>query len=75
MHNKLSKETAFFIFLLEKYAEHKGITAPEALKIMDSANLTTYIKEMYPMYHIESIENAFMDINEKLFPVAQVTLC
>ena len=65
-HN-LSKETTFFIFLLEKYAEYKVITANEALKKMDEANLTDYIKEMYPMYHIEKIENAFIDIEEKLF--------
>jgi hypothetical protein len=62
----LNKETAFFIFLLEKYADYKGVTAKEALKKFDQAHLTNYIKDMYPMYHIERIENAFMDIDEKL---------
>ena len=65
-NNTLSKETAFFIFLLEKYAEYKGITAKDTLKKFDDADLTDYIKEMYPMYHIERIENAFIDIDEKL---------
>jgi hypothetical protein len=38
----------------------------QAEKATNNPRNSTYIKEMYPMYHIESIENAFMDINEKL---------
>jgi len=62
----LSNETLFFAYLLEKYAEYKGESATSILKTFDETHLTDYIKQMYPMYHTERIENAFADI-EKSF--------
>ena len=61
----LSNEMLFFVYLLEKYAEHKGTSATNSLKMFDQTHLTDYIKEMYPMYHTERIENAFYDIDRK----------
>jgi len=61
----LSNETLFFVYLLEKYAEYKGASAANSLKLFDQMHLTDYIKQMYPMYHTERIENAFSDIDRK----------
>jgi len=56
----------FFVYLLEKYAARKGTTAASVLKTFDETHLTDYIKQMYPMYHTERIENAFDDIDRKI---------
>jgi hypothetical protein len=62
---ELSNEMLFFVYLLEKYAEYKKANAANILKIFDQTNLTDYIKQMYPMYHTERLENAFADIDRK----------
>jgi len=62
----LSNEMLFFVYLLEKYAAHKSTTATSVLKTFDETHLTDYIKQMYPMYHTERIENAFDDIDRKI---------
>ena len=66
VRKKISNETLFFAYLLEKYAEYKGKSATSILKTFDETHLTEYIKQMYPMYHTERIENAFADI-ERVF--------
>jgi hypothetical protein len=60
----MSKEAEFFIYLIERYAESKEKTADQILKQWDSLNLTNLIFEMYEIYHIERLENAFADIDE-----------
>ena len=62
----MSKEFRFFTFLLESYAKHKGITAAEVLKALDEKDLTDFIYQMYEIYHVEAIENAYMDIDSLL---------
>ena len=57
----MSKEFKFFTFLLESYAKYKGVTAAEVLKILDEKNLTDFVYNMYEIYHIEAIENAYME--------------
>ena len=59
----MSKEFKFFTFLLESYAKYTGVTAAEVLKILDEKNLTDFVYNMYEIYHIEAIENAYMDID------------
>lgn len=59
----MSKEMDFFIFLLEQYAAHKKLTADKVLKLWDKLELTDYIYNMYELYHIESLQNAFDDID------------
>lgn len=59
----MSKESDFFIYLLERYAEYKGANASEILKLWDSLDITDFIYDMYEIYHIERLENAFEDID------------
>ena len=60
----MRKETDFFIYLLERYAEEKGKTADQVLKEWDSMELTDFIYDMYEIYHVERLQNAFDDIDE-----------
>ena len=60
---KLAKEFRFFAYLLESYAAHKGMAADEILKTLDEKNLTQFVYDMYDLYHVEAIENAFADID------------
>ena len=41
----------------------KNKTTSEIMKILDEKNLTDYIFNMYELYHVEAIENAYMDID------------
>ena len=59
----MSKEMEFFIYLIESYAFYKNDTADNVLKKWDELEITEFIYNMYEMYHIESIENAFIDID------------
>jgi len=62
---RLSNQAEFFIFLLEKYAEYKGVTAIEVLKRWNEQGMIDYINAMYEQYHTERLENAFEDIDNK----------
>jgi ATP-dependent RNA circularization protein (DNA/RNA ligase family) len=66
---KISNKAEFFIFLLEKYAEKKSLSASETLKIWEKAGLINYINAMYEQYHTERIENAIEDIDRKLLNI------
>ncbi|MDR2832927.1 MAG: DUF3791 domain-containing protein [Streptococcaceae bacterium] len=59
-------EMNFFILLLESYASYKNQSATEILDIWKESGILQYIQDSYEMYHIESLENAFEDIDEKL---------
>lgn len=60
----MSKEMDFFIFLMEQYAFYKKTTANKVLAKLEELNLTDYVYNMYEMYHIEAIENAYKDIDK-----------
>lgn len=60
----MSKETIFFIYLIERYAEKKGKTANQILSEWDKLELTDFIYDMYEIYHVERLQNAFDDIDE-----------
>lgn len=60
---KLSKEFRFFTFLLESYAREKNTSASEILRILDEKNITDFVFNMYEIYHVETIENAYMDLD------------
>ena len=62
---KISDKAEFFIFLLEKYAEAKNMSAHNALNLWKEKNMVDYINEMYEQYHTERIENAIQDIERK----------
>lgn len=61
---KLSKESDFFIYLIEHYAEEKNTTSQKVLQQWDELGLTQFIYDMYELYHVERLQNAFDDIDK-----------
>lgn len=61
----ISDEMRLFIYLLEKYAAYKGVSAGRVLKTWDQLGLSDYVYDMCEMYCSEAIENAFADIDRK----------
>ncbi len=59
----MEKETRFFIYLIERYAEYHRTTADKVLKMWDKLQLTDAICQMYDTYHCEDLQNAFDDID------------
>ena len=62
----MCKEAEFFIYLLERYADYKNQGADEVLRKGDEAGITQLIYDLYEIYHVERLENAFVDIDEIL---------
>ena len=62
----MSKEYAFFIYLLERYAEYRQGSAQKVLAMWESLGITQFIVDMYELYHIERLENAFADIDRMM---------
>ena len=62
----MSKEFKFFIYLLERYAEHIGVTADVVYRRLSQKGLVDYAVNMYDLYHVEAIENAFTDLDRRL---------
>ncbi len=62
----MSKEFLFFNYLLEMYATYKGKATNEILALWDKKNITKDIFDSYFIYHQESIENAYKDIDSLL---------
>lgn len=62
----MSKEYAFFIYLLERYAEYQQVSAQKVLAMWESLGITQFIVDMYELYHIERLENAFEDIDRMM---------
>ena len=60
----MTKEMEFFTFLMEQYARYKNTTADKVLRQLDELQLTDYVFNMYEMYHVEALENAFADIDK-----------
>ena len=65
----MRKEFAFFLYLLERYAVRNGETADVTLARLNAANLYDYAVNMYELYHVEILENAFADLDAKLTTV------
>lgn len=59
----MTEEMRFFILLIENYACEKNRPTADVLHEWDSKNITDEIYNMYEMYHIEAIENAYADID------------
>ena len=60
----LSKEMKFFIYLLERYAESRDTTADAVLEQWDELGVAELSFDMYDLYHVEKLENAFTDIDD-----------
>ena len=54
----MSKESDFFVYLLEQYAVYKKTTADEVLKILEEKNLTDFVYDMYDVYHTETLDKS-----------------
>lgn len=59
----MSRETSFFIYLIERYAAYKKTSADRILALWDSLDLTDFVYDMYELYHCERLQNAFDDID------------
>ncbi|ULJ63088.1 DUF3791 domain-containing protein [Wielerella bovis] len=66
----MSKEGQFFIYLLERYAEYKQTSANKILYQWEQLGLTEFIFDMYELYHIERLQNAFDDIDKLMHKAA-----
>ena len=62
----MSREFGFFIYLIERYAAHLGVTADVAYRRLADKGLVDYAIGMYELYHVEAIENAFADLDRRL---------
>ena len=62
----MSKEFRFFVYLLERYAEHLDVTADVAYARLAQKGLVDYAINMYELYHVEAIENTFEDLDNRL---------
>lgn len=60
----MSKQLEFFIYLIERYADAKGVTGDVVLHQWDELGITDRIYDMYEIYHIERLQNAFDDIDQ-----------
>ena len=59
----MSKELRFFVYLMEYYAEYKETTPGEVLRVLVEKKLVDLVIDSYEIYHIERLENAFMDLD------------
>ena len=62
----MSREFSFFIYLLERYAPYRGETADVTLRLLKEHGLYDYAIDMYELYHVENLENAFLDLDMRL---------
>jgi len=60
----MEKEMRFFIYLLENYADSKGMSGRQVLKVWEELDIINLIYDMYEIYHIEQLQNAFDDIDD-----------
>lgn len=59
----MSAEMAFFIYLLEHYADSRNRKTGDVLREWDQKQITQRIYDNYWGYHTERLENAFTDID------------
>lgn len=53
----------FFLFLIERYANHKNRPTGDVMREWDQKGVTQEIFDGYFQYHQEPIQNAFLDID------------
>lgn len=59
----MTEEMEFFLFLIERYASHKGRLTGDVLREWDAKGVTQEIYDGYWQYHQEAIQNAYADID------------
>lgn len=60
----MNKESEFYIYLLENYAEYKGTSANGILKKWKELGIDELIYDLYEIYHSERLQNAYDDIDK-----------
>jgi hypothetical protein len=59
----MTEEMKYFLFLIERYADHHARSTGEVLREWDDKGITQEIYDGYYTYHQEALENAYMDID------------
>jgi hypothetical protein len=59
----MTDEMQFFLFLIERYANHKNRPTGDVMREWDQKGVTQEIFDGYFQYHQEPIQNAFLDID------------
>lgn len=59
----VGEQMRFFMYLLERYAEHKRMGTGEVLRSWDEAGVTDRIFDGYFRYHQECLEHVYVDID------------
>ena len=59
----MTDEMHFFLFLIERYANHKNRPTGDVMREWDQKGVTQEIFDGYFQYHQEPIQNAFLDID------------
>ena len=67
----MSKEIEFYIYLIERYADFKNITADVVQRQRDEYGISDMIFNMYDIYHVERLQNAFDDIDKIIEEIQQ----
>ena len=62
----MSREFRFFIYLLEHFAAYRCESAADTFDLLEKSELLDYAENMYELYHVESLENAFKDLNHRI---------
>ena len=62
----MSEKMKFFIYLLEHYAQAHNTSADTVLQKWDALGISDLIYEMYDLYHTESLDNAYEDIDRMI---------
>lgn len=62
----MGEEMKFFMYLTECYASHKNKKTADIIRKWDESGITQKIYDNYWVYHTESIENAYCDIDQLL---------
>lgn len=63
VNEEVNEEMKFFMYLSEYYASYKNKSTGDMLREWEKHGITQKIYDNYWVYHTESMENAYMDID------------
>lgn len=59
----MSKETAFTVFCIESYKEHKNLTGKQTFELFQNFNVFDYLREFYDVLHTTGYQYINSDID------------
>jgi len=62
----MTKEFKFFMTLIQHYAWYKNLVAGDILATLEEKGLLDLVMNSYEIYHVEAMENAFLDLDSLL---------